>query len=62
MHEDQLQEILKSKTQIIKECREDRGLSTCSECNVFVECEKRNEFVVSAYATMNKGENMDFDF
>ena len=46
----------------IQKCQEDKKLTTCSECEHYMGCELRTDYVKSVYNSMSKGETGGFEF
>ena len=43
-------------------CQKEKNFSTCSVCEVFLECEIRKEYIKKVYESMSKGATGGFDF
>ncbi|NLK66781.1 MAG: hypothetical protein GX282_04820 [Campylobacteraceae bacterium] len=59
---DRFEIYLDEMTLKLKDCQESHSLKTCSECDKFLECELRDEYVKAAYESMSKGKTGGFDF
>ena len=46
----------------IQKCQEEKNHKTCSECDSFLGCELRSDYVKSVYNSMSKGETGGFEF
>ncbi|QKF64954.1 hypothetical protein [Campylobacter corcagiensis] len=46
----------------VKSCQESNSLKSCSNCDKFLECDLRDEYVKSAYDSMSKGQDGGFEF
>ena len=55
-------EKLDNKIIELKKCQENEGLSSCTSCPKFFECELRKKYVVAVYESMNHGASGGFEF
>lgn len=62
IEQDLFEKNLSEKTAILQECQKDKELHSCSECESFIGCEVRNEYVKAVYESMSKGQQGNFDF
>ena len=46
----------------VKICQEEKSLKSCSECEHFLQCELRDEYIKSVYNSMSKGDTGGFEF
>jgi len=53
-----LEEMLKK----LRACQQEKGFSTCSACEVFLQCDVRKEYVDAVYNSMSKGDTGGFEF
>ena len=56
------QERLNKQKQLLQECQHSKGFSSCLSCQLIEDCEIRDNYVKSVYASMNKGEEGGFEF
>ena len=57
------EEKLDDKIKELKECQVKNSLNSCMECDLFLKCDLRKEYVLSAYQSMNEDMNDGgFDF
>ncbi len=54
--------LLEEKLEILTKCQEEKGLNSCFNCELLLECKIRDEYVDSVYKSMNKGEGGGFEF
>lgn len=47
---------------ILKKCQNEKSVNSCLSCSQVLVCDIRNEYVLSAYASMHKGNIGGFDF
>ena len=59
---DEWQIKLDQKLVELKKCQESNALKSCTPCDKFFGCDLRNKYVISVYASMNKGSNGGFEF
>lgn len=60
--QDRFEQYLDEMIKKLQECQNEKGLTTCSECELFLSCELRTEYVNSVYNSMSKGETGGFEF
>ncbi len=53
---------LEKKLKELQNCQKEKNLSTCSKCEIFLECELRKEYVDAVYNSMSKGDTGGFEF
>ena len=53
---------LKEMTKKLQECQVNKNLKTCSDCNQYLSCELRSDYVKSVYNSMSKGDTGGFEF
>jgi len=46
----------------LKRCQEDKNLKSCSDCENYLDCELRSDYIKSVYNSMSKGETGGFEF
>ncbi|MDD5400158.1 MAG: hypothetical protein PHQ93_03100 [Sulfurimonas sp.] len=46
----------------IQSCQEDKELKSCSDCEFYLKCELRADYVKSVYNSMSKGDTGGFEF
>ncbi|WP_457743981.1 hypothetical protein [Sulfurimonas sp.] len=46
----------------LKTCQEEKSLKSCSDCEHYLKCELRNEYIKSVYNSMSKGDTGGFEF
>ena len=46
----------------VQECQQNRGHKSCSQCEFYIGCELRDEYVKAVYNSMSKGETGGFEF
>ena len=46
----------------IKECQKNKSLNSCSDCENYLSCELRTDYVKSVYNSMSKGDTGGFEF
>lgn len=59
---DRFQLQLEQKLQELQECQQQKGVTTCSGCTLFLECEIRKAYVDAVYNSMSKGDTGGFEF
>lgn len=59
---DMYQDRLNQQKQLLQECQQSKGLTSCFDCELVEECETRDNYVKSVYASMNKGQDGGFEF
>lgn len=54
---------LDDKTKELKECQANNSFNSCIKCDMFLKCDLRKEYVLSAYESMNEDMKQGgFDF
>jgi hypothetical protein len=57
------EEKLDAKIKELKECQSKNNLNSCMKCDLFLKCDLRKEYVLSAYQSMNEDMKQGgFDF
>ncbi len=56
------QQKLDIQKKLLEECQISKGLKSCIKCEKIIECELRDRYVKSVYASMNKGQDGGFEF
>jgi len=56
------QEQLDTQKKLLEECQVSKGINSCMKCEKIIECELRDKYVKSVYASMNKGQDGGFEF
>lgn len=46
----------------LQACQTEKNLKSCTECELFLECELRAAYVQAVYDSMSKGETGGFEF
>ncbi|SFV70469.1 hypothetical protein MNB_SM-5-1504 [hydrothermal vent metagenome] len=46
----------------VQSCQEEKNLKSCSECESFLQCDLRNEYIKAVYNSMSKGDTGGFEF
>ena len=46
----------------LQKCQIDKALKTCSDCEHFLSCELRSDYIKSVYSSMSKGDTGGFEF
>ncbi len=46
----------------IQKCQEEKALKSCGDCEHYLTCELRTDYVKSVYNSMSKGETGGFEF
>ncbi len=46
----------------IQTCQEEKNLNSCSECELFLQCDLRDEYIKAVYNSMSKGDTGGFEF
>jgi hypothetical protein len=46
----------------VQECQSNKGIKSCSVCELYIECELRDEYVKAVYNSMSKGDTGGFEF
>ena len=53
---------LDKKLQELQQCQAQHNLDSCFKCNKMIDCTLRQDYVKSAYESMNKGSTGGFEF
>ena len=53
---------LRVKTEELKKCQDERGVTSCMQCEKLLDCELRDAYVKAVYDSMNKGTGGGFEF
>ncbi|MBD3789080.1 MAG: hypothetical protein IE885_01720 [Campylobacterales bacterium] len=59
---DQWKITLLEKKKQLQECQASRGFESCLNCELVLNCELRDMYVVAVYDSMNKGQGGGFEF
>jgi len=43
-------------------CQKERNLTSCSACELYLECKLRDEYIQAVYNSMSKGDTGGFEF
>lgn len=46
----------------LQECQVQKSMKSCSDCEHFLGCELRNDYIKSVYNSMSKGDTGGFEF
>ena len=46
----------------IETCQKEKNLKSCSECELFLQCDLRDEYIKAVYNSMSKGDTGGFEF
>lgn len=46
----------------LQSCQDNRSLNSCSNCEFYLTCELRTDYVKSVYNSMSKGDTGGFEF
>jgi len=46
----------------LQSCQNDKSLTSCSNCEFYLTCELRSDYVKSVYNSMSKGDTGGFEF
>ncbi len=46
----------------LQKCQKDKNLNSCSECENYLDCELRDDYIKSVYNSMSKGDTGGFEF
>ena len=46
----------------LQKCQEEKDLKSCSDCEHYLTCELRTEYIKSVYNSMSKGDTGGFEF
>jgi len=56
------QQKLDTQKRLLEECQASKEIDSCLKCQEILECEIRDNYIKSVYASMNKGESGGFEF
>lgn len=62
MSKDKFDIYLDEMIQKVQDCQESNSLKSCFECDKFLECDLRDEYVKASYDSMSKGQDGGFEF
>ena len=62
MQRDKFEQFLDEKKKELELCQTNKNVKTCSNCEVFLECELRTNYVKAVYNSMSKGDTGGFEF
>jgi len=48
--------------QKLQKCQQEKELSSCSGCELYLDCELRSSYVKAVYNSMSKGDTGGFEF
>ena len=46
----------------LQECQQQKAMKSCSDCESYLACELRTEYIKSVYNSMSKGDTGGFEF
>ncbi len=46
----------------VQACQQEKSLQSCSDCEHFLQCDLRNEYIKAVYNSMSKGDTGGFEF
>jgi hypothetical protein len=46
----------------LQECQKQKNMKSCSDCQHYLACELRGEYIKSVYNSMSKGDTGGFEF
>jgi len=46
----------------VQTCQKERSLQSCSECEAFLQCNLREDYIKAVYNSMSKGDTGGFEF
>lgn len=46
----------------LQTCQKDKNMKSCSDCEHYLDCELRTDYIKSVYNSMSKGETGGFEF
>ena len=61
-HADKFELHLLEMLKKLQNCQQEKKLSTCSNCENFIGCELRSDYIKSVYNSMSKGDTGGFEF
>lgn len=59
---DRFEIYLEEMLEKLQKCQQDKKYTSCSECEEFLKCELRSEYVNAVYNSMSKGDTGGFEF
>jgi len=59
---DKFEERLFGVLNILQECQVQKSVKTCSDCEHFIGCELRTDYIKAVYNSMSKGDTGGFEF
>ena len=59
---DKWEELLEVQIKILKQCQNDKNITSCTPCDKLLDCEIRNNYIKAVYESMNKGSGGGFEF
>ena len=59
---DKFEERLMQMLEVLQECQTQHSLQSCSDCDKFLDCELRTNYIKSVYNSMSKGDTGGFEF
>ncbi len=58
----QTDEALDQNIARLQKCQKEHKVDTCSDCELYIPCEVRKEYVKAVYSSMNKDKSGGFEF
>lgn len=46
----------------LQQCQDEKALKSCSDCEQYLTCKLRDDYIKSVYNSMSKGETGGFEF
>jgi hypothetical protein len=62
VHKDKFEVHLDEMIIKLQQCQKDKALKSCSDCEQYLTCELRSDYIKSVYNSMSKGETGGFEF
>jgi len=59
---DKFELYLDEMIQKVQKCQEEKAKESCSLCELYLECELRDEYIKAVYNSMSKGDTGGFEF
>jgi hypothetical protein len=59
---DKFEQHLNLMIEKLQECQSSKSVKSCSDCEHFIGCELRDDYVKSVYNSMSKGDTGGFEF
>ncbi len=53
---------LEAKLKELKSCQEQKGIKSCLDCSLLLNCIVRDSYIHAVYSSMNKGASGGFEF